>query len=71
MEPITCNCIICAAEFNPDDLHNIKLSEINITRFKICESCLNKSDPEHDYKEVKDIVRAYIEYSDIKKSIIK
>lgn len=71
MESITCNCIICAEEFNPDDLHNIKLSEINITRFKICESCLNKSDPEYDYKEVKDIVRTYIEYSDIKKSIIK
>lgn len=71
MEPITCNCIICAEEFNPDDLHNIKLSEINITRFKICESCLNKSDPDNDYKEVKDVVRTYIEYSDIKKSIIK
>lgn len=71
MENTAFNCIICADEFNPEDLHNVKLSEINVTRFKICEKCLQHSNPDNDYKEVKDIVRTYIEYSDIKKTILK
>ena len=67
MDLITHNCIICAEEFSSDELHSVKLSNINVTKFKICESCLNKSDPSNDYQEVKNIVRTYIEYSDIRK----
>jgi hypothetical protein len=60
------NCIICAQEFNPDDLHNVKLSEINVTRYKICEACLNLSDPDDDYQSAKDIVNTYLNHSDYK-----
>ena len=29
------NCIICAMEFDPDELHSLVLSELNATKFKI------------------------------------
>lgn len=63
MVEISHNCIVCAEEFNPDDLHNVKLSEINFTRFKICEDCLNLSDPTDDYQSARDIVNEYIKYT--------
>ncbi len=59
------NCIICAEEFNPEDLQNVTLSSINVTNFKICEKCLNHSDPADDYSEVKKIVSSYTK-TDIK-----
>lgn len=54
----SCNCIICAREFDPTELHNIVLSKINITKFKVCEACL-ESNPEEDYKEVRSIIARY------------
>lgn len=60
------NCIICAEEFLLEELHNVKLSEINVTNFKICESCLELSDPDNDYQEVKTIVSGYNKLSDAK-----
>lgn len=55
-----CNCIVCAREFEPDELQNIVLSKINSTDFKICEGCLNISDPENDYEQVRGIVDSYL-----------
>lgn len=66
MTSISHNCIVCATEFDPDELHNVKLSEINVTRFKICENCLNLSNPENDYQEVKSIVKTYLKISEAK-----
>lgn len=60
------NCIVCANEFDNNDLQNIVLSKINITRFKICESCLNMSDPANDYRVVKQIVNSYLNFSEAK-----
>jgi hypothetical protein len=60
------NCIICAEEFNPDDLHNVTLSSINVTKFKICQNCLDDSDPENDYSQVKDMLSNYLSISNNK-----
>jgi hypothetical protein len=66
MTQVSCNCIVCAREFNPDELTSIALSEINVTRFKICEACFKQSDPEEDYKQVKSIVNSYLEFMNAK-----
>ena len=66
MTKISCNCVICAQEFNPDELQNVALSRINITSFKICEACLNASDPVDDYRQVRDIIYSYIKFSQAK-----
>jgi hypothetical protein len=66
MNRVSCNCIVCAEEFNPDELQNVALSKINITPFKVCEACLNNSDPVNDYREVKNIVNSYLKFSQAK-----
>lgn len=57
------NCIVCADEFDSSELHSEVLSKINNTRFKVCASCLAISNPAEDYKEVKDIVKSYLNTS--------
>jgi hypothetical protein len=54
------NCIVCAEEFSTDELKGVALSTLNITRFKICNNCLNKSDPADDYLEVRSIVNSFL-----------
>jgi hypothetical protein len=54
------NCMICAQEFDDADLHAVALSTINVTRFKICTSCLKKTDPANDYSEVRELVDNFI-----------
>jgi len=61
MSQESCNCIVCANEFNVDELESIAASSY----FKICQSCLNKSDPTDDYRQAREIVEAY--FSDPKK----
>lgn len=61
---ISCNCIVCAEEFDPSELRNIVLSKINVTKFKICERCLAMSDPADDYNQAKVIVNSYLKNSD-------
>jgi hypothetical protein len=61
-----CNCIICAKEFNPEELHSIALSKVNITNFKVCESCLNYSDPAEDYRQVRDIIYSYVKFTQVR-----
>lgn len=55
-----CNCIVCAQEFNIDELQSVALSKINITRFKICQGCLDQSDPSDDYRQVREIITSYL-----------
>ncbi len=62
----SCNCIVCAKEFNPDELQSVALSKINVTRFKICESCLNMCDPAEDYREAREIISSYLWFAEAK-----
>jgi hypothetical protein len=55
----SCNCIICAKEFDIEELHSVALSQINITNFKVCEGCFNICDPDEDYRQVRNIVDSY------------
>ena len=64
MTEISCNCIICAGEFNLAELHNVVLSQINVTNFKVCEACFNICDPAEDYRQVRDIVSSYTKFSE-------
>lgn len=66
MTKMSCNCIVCAEEFNADDLQNVALSAINSTRFKICKDCLDKSDPSNDYSQARQIVQSYLNFADAK-----
>lgn len=63
MTKANCNCIVCAQEFNPDELQNIALSRVNITNFKVCQACLDNSDPSEDYRQVRDIIYSYLNLS--------
>lgn len=66
-QQVSYNCIICAQEFDDTDkLHAIALSDINITKFKICQACLNISDPADDYYEVRNIVNSYLKITEAK-----
>lgn len=69
MSQTSCNCIICAEEFNPNELSNSKLLDINITNFKICSACLESSDPDNDYNEARSIVDSYLKFAEKKNKI--
>lgn len=60
----SCNCIVCAQEFNPDELQSVALSKINVTRFKICQACLDASDPAEDYRQAREIVSSYLWFAE-------
>lgn len=62
----SCNCIVCAQEFNTQELQSVALSKINATRFKICQACLDQCDPTDDYRQVRDIVSSYLWFSEAK-----
>ncbi len=68
MNNVSCNCTICASEFDSGDMKEICLSNIALTNFKICQSCLDRADPTEDYKEVKDIVNTYLKFAETKSS---
>jgi hypothetical protein len=61
-----CNCIVCAKEFDPNLLHSVALSAINATNFKVCQACLDSSDPAEDYQQVREIVFSYLKYATAK-----
>jgi len=63
MDQTNCNCIVCAKEFDCADLQNIALSKINVTCFKICQACLDSSDPIDDYNQVRNIINSYLNFS--------
>jgi hypothetical protein len=55
-----CNCIVCSKEFDSSELQSIALSKINVTRFKICQGCLDCCDPSEDYNEARKIISSYL-----------
>jgi hypothetical protein len=61
-----CNCIVCSQEFNVEELQSIALSKINVTRFKVCQACLDKCDPSEDYRQVREIVSSYLWFAEAK-----
>ena len=62
----SCNCIVCAKEFDSDELQSVALSKINVTRFKICQSCLDACDPAEDYRQVREIIGSYLWFAEAK-----
>jgi hypothetical protein len=66
MTKVSCNCIVCAQEFDSDDLQSIALSEINTTNFKVCQACFDSSDPAEDYREVRSVVEWYSKATEAK-----
>ena len=62
----SCNCVVCADEFDPDDLQSVALSKINVTNFKVCQACLDSSDPAEDYRQVREIVSSYLKVTEAK-----
>jgi hypothetical protein len=62
------NCIVCAGEFAEEELQSMALSKINATRFKICQKCVDMSDPTDDYKQARDIVNSYLSFAEAKQS---
>jgi polyferredoxin len=71
MTKTSCNCFICAKEFNEDDLRSVVLSKINITHFKVCQACFDSCDPSEDYSEVRNIVNSYLKFAEIKNLFIE
>jgi hypothetical protein len=66
MTQASCNCIVCAEEFDSAELYNVALSKVNSTRFKICKACLDKSDPSEDYLQAREIVNSYLKLTEAK-----
>ena len=62
----SCNCIVCANEFDSDELQSIALSKINVTRFKICQGCLDQCDPAEDYRQAREIISSYLWFAEAK-----
>jgi len=60
----SCNCMICASEFSSDELQSVALSKINVTRFKICQACLDQCDPAEDYRQAREIVSSYLWFAE-------
>jgi hypothetical protein len=60
MTKLSCNCIVCAHEYNTEDLSCVISSNQYDGNCKICKSCLSKCDPVDDYKQAKDIINCYI-----------
>jgi hypothetical protein len=60
----SCNCIVCAKEFDLNELQSVALSKINVTRFKICQSFLEQCDPAEDYRQAREIISSYLWFSE-------
>ena len=66
MTSVSCNCIVCAQEFDSNELQGIATSTINSSHFKICQACLDQCDPADDYRQARDIVNSYLKFSEAK-----
>jgi hypothetical protein len=65
MTPVTSsNCIVCAQEFDSEELQSVALSKINVTRFKICQNCLDQCDPAEDYRQAREIISSYLWFAE-------
>jgi len=59
------NCIVCACEFDAEDLIKSSASKVNSSKFKICQSCIDKSDPADDYKQAREIINTYLGWTKV------
>ena len=59
-------CFVCGNEYAEEELHAVAISSINLTRYKICNSCVGLSNPDNDYEVVRHIVDTYLKFSDSK-----
>lgn len=66
MTQVSCNCIVCAEEFDSEELQSVAMSKINTSKFKICQACLDMSDPAEDYAEARKIIESYLQISEAK-----
>lgn len=57
------NCLVCAGEFDQSESKSVVFSNLNTTNFKICQSCLDASDPTNDYREARNIIASYTNFS--------
>lgn len=64
MTKVSCNCVVCAQEFDPEEMQSVALSKINVTNFKVCQACLDSSDPAEDYRQVREIVNSYLKFAE-------
>lgn len=62
------NCMVCGNEFSSEDLKSITLANKTINKFKICFNCLEKSDTQNDYSDVKKIILSYIKFEELMKN---
>lgn len=53
------NCDFCGNEFDILELRPVAISRLQVTKFHICEKCINSCDPKNDYEEIKKIIEAY------------
>lgn len=60
------NCIICASEFDAEEMIKSSASSVNSSRFKICQNCIDKSDPADDYKQAREIINTYFGWTKAK-----
>jgi hypothetical protein len=62
------NCIVCANEFDEssDELHSVANAKLNVSKFRICQACLDNSDPADDYREARSIINSYLKISEAK-----
>lgn len=67
------NCILCGEEFNDNELYDLVPSLTLDVRFKVCKNCLKISNPDDDFRQARDIIKSYLEFSTLKeiKKIIK
>lgn len=71
MTSVSHNCIVCANEFSSDELQGVILSNINSTRFKICQFCLDKCDPTDDYNQARQIINSYLKFAEAKNFFVE
>lgn len=64
MTQVSCNCIVCAQEFDPKELQSVASNRINVTNYKVCQACIDGSDPAEDYRQVRDIVLSYLQFAE-------
>lgn len=50
------NCTVCGEEYSTEELRLL----VSASNFKICQTCLDMSDPANDYAQVKRIISSYM-----------
>ena len=64
-----CNCFICAKEFECEELKNLAFSSVNVTRFKICQGCIDACDPADDYAEAKKVIGSWLWFNEARSAL--